>query len=71
MINTERNSVRKASGDLKKIEAVDKIYIVYSVHDIVAGVSVHSLEQLRDIVTIQIRNVDNVKSTLTMTVINP
>jgi DNA-binding Lrp family transcriptional regulator len=71
LINTETNSVRKVSIDLKKIEAVDKIYIVYGVHDIVARVNADSIEHLRNIITMQIRNVDKVKSTLTMTVINP
>ena len=71
LINTELNLVREVSNDLKKIEAVDKIYIVYGVHDIVARVSADSIEHLRDIVTMQIRKVDNVKSTLIMTVINP
>lgn len=31
LINTKPNSVRKVSMNLKKIEAVDKIYIVYGV----------------------------------------
>ena len=71
LINTEPDSVREVFNDLNKIEAVDKTYIVYGVHDIIVRVSADSIEHLRDVVTTQIRNVNNVNSTLTMTVIDP
>ena len=69
LINTETGSVKDVLEDLKKVEGVDEAFIVYRVYDIVAKVSVKSMNQLKEIVTWHIRKTDKVRQTLTMMII--
>ena len=68
-INTESDDSHLAVSDLKKIEAVKELYLANGAYDIIAKVSGESFEHLRDIVQSRIRNLSNVKSTLTLTII--
>lgn len=56
--------------DLKAIPEVKQVYGVYGVYDYVVRLEADTMEQLKDIVTNQIRRLKNVKSTLTMIVID-
>jgi len=55
--------------DLKKVEGVDEAFAVYGVSDIIARVRAESMDKLKEIVTLRIRMVDNVRRTLTMIVV--
>ena len=48
---------------------VKEAHFVYGVYDIIAKVEAESMEKLREIVTLKIRRVAEVRSTLTMTVV--
>jgi DNA-binding Lrp family transcriptional regulator len=56
--------------DLKAIPEVKQVYGVYGVYDYVVRLEADTMEQLKDIVTNQIRRLKNVKSTLTMIVMD-
>jgi len=43
-------------------------YVVYGVYDIVVKVRANTIDELKDIVTPQVRRLDKVRSTLTMIV---
>jgi len=56
--------------DLKAIPEVKQVYGVYGVYDYVVRLEADTMEELKDIVTNQIRRLKNVKSTLTMIVMD-
>ncbi len=58
-----------ALEDLKKIDAVKEVYLAKGAYDIVAKISGESFEAVKEIVHTKIRNLDSIKSTLTLTVI--
>jgi DNA-binding Lrp family transcriptional regulator len=70
LINTEiGSSIVDVLKDLKKVEGVDEVFAVYGVYDIMAKVRAESMDKLKEIVTLRIRRVDKVKTTLTMIVV--
>lgn len=68
-ITTESDASYLAIDDLKKIDAVKEVYIAHGAYDIIAKVSGESFDHLREIVQSRIRNLSNIKSTLTLTII--
>jgi DNA-binding Lrp family transcriptional regulator len=68
-ITAEPDSTKGAFEDLKSVEGVVELYNSRGTYDIIAKVSGESLEQLREVVFKNIRNLDNIKSTLTLMVI--
>ena len=68
-ITTESNVTQLAMEDLKKIKEVKEVYLAHGAYDIVAKVTGESFDHLREIVQSKIRNLANVKSTLTLTLI--
>jgi DNA-binding Lrp family transcriptional regulator len=70
-INTETETYAAALEDLKRIEGVEEVYSSRGMYDIIARVSGDSLENLRDLVFRRIKNIENIKSTLTLMVIPP
>jgi len=69
LINTEIGSESEVLEALKKIVAVTEAYMVYGVYDVVAKVKDDTMDKLKEIVTLHIRRLDKVRSTLTMIVI--
>ena len=69
LINTETGSEQEVLDELRKIDAVKESYMVYGVYDIVAKVGADTMVKLTEIVTWNVRRLDNVRSTLTMILI--
>lgn len=70
LINTETgSSIADVLKGLKKVEGVDEAFAVYGVYDIIARVRAESMDKLKEIVTLRIRMVDKVRTTLTMIVV--
>jgi DNA-binding Lrp family transcriptional regulator len=70
LINTEiGSSIANVLKDLKKVDGVDEAFAVYGVYDIIARVRAESMDRLKEIVTWRIRRLDNVRTTLTMIVV--
>jgi DNA-binding Lrp family transcriptional regulator len=68
LINAEIGAEEVVINALKKIPNVVEAYVVYGVYDIVAKVQAESMTRLKEIVTWKIRQLDKVRSTLTMIV---
>lgn len=68
LINTEIGSENKVLEALKGVDGVVEAYAVYGVYDIVAKIKAESMDKLKEIVTWRVRRLDNVRSTLTMIV---
>ena len=69
LITTEAGAVSSVIEFLKKIDSVKETYKVYGVYDIVATVKAETMDKLEEIVTWNLRNLDKVRSTLTMIVV--
>jgi len=66
LINTELGSETDVLKDLKKVEGVAEVYAVYGTYDVVAKVKAETMGRLKEIVTVRIRKVSNVRATLTL-----
>jgi len=69
LINTEPEKMEEVVKDIRKIEGVKEVQMVYGVYDIVATVKTDTMDKLKEIVTWNIRRLESVRSTQTMIVI--
>ena len=67
-INSFSNS-SELVRDLAKVEGVSEAHYSRGLYDAVAMVQAESFSRVKEIVFNQIRNIDNVKSTLTLTLV--
>ena len=69
LINTEPKNMEKVVATLEKLDAVVEIFPVYGVYDVIAKVQAETMEKLKDIVTWKVRSLDDVRSTITMLIL--
>jgi len=69
LITTETGAMESVRESLKKMDYVKETYMVYGVYDIIATVKAETMDKLKEIVTWNLRNLDKVRSTLTMIVV--
>jgi DNA-binding Lrp family transcriptional regulator len=68
-ITAELDASSDVLEDLRKMDEVKEVYLARGAYDIVAKISGDSFDGLRENVVNRIKNVANVKSALTLTVI--
>jgi len=66
LINVESGTEEEVVGELKKIDGVEEAYFSYGVYDIIAKIKAESMEKLKDMVTKKVRAISEVRSTLTL-----
>ena len=66
LINVESGAEQEIVDELKKIDGVEEAYFSYGVYDIITKVKAETMEQLKDMVTKQVRTLPKVRSTLTL-----
>ena len=69
LINVGSGLEDKVLEEIKKTQGVKEVYVSYGVYDLVVKVAADSAEEMKEIVTRRLRNVNGVSSTLTLTVI--
>ncbi|RLG77114.1 MAG: Lrp/AsnC family transcriptional regulator [Thermoprotei archaeon] len=69
LINTDIGAEEEVLNQLMNVEGVKEAYIVYGVYDIIAKVEAPTTEKLKEIITLSIRKIPKVRSTLTMIVV--
>ena len=69
LINTEPKHMESVVETLEKLDAVVEIFPVYGVYDVVAKIQAETLEKLKGIVTWKVRSLDDVRSTITMLIL--
>ena len=69
LITTESGAVDNVLASLTKMDSVKETYMVYGVYDIIATVKADTMDKLKEIVTWNLRSLDQVRSTLTMIVV--
>jgi DNA-binding Lrp family transcriptional regulator len=70
LVNTDMGSEEEVSESLKKFEEIKEVHGVFGVYDLVVRVEAESMEELKDVISSKIRRQQNVRSTLTMIVID-
>jgi len=68
-INTQRGCEATVLKKLKKVEGVDEAFVVYGVYDIIAKLKAKTINKLKETITLRIRRLDKVRSTLTMMIL--
>ena len=68
LINTEIGCIPEVLKAVRKIKNIMEAHSVYGVYDIVAKVEAEDMGKLKDVVTWNVRRLNNVRSTLTMIV---
>jgi len=68
LISTESGTEREVLENIKKIPEVKNAHMVYGLHDIIAMIEANTMEGLREITTKKIRQLDRIRSTMTLIV---
>ena len=66
LFNVESGSEENVLKQLKNINNVEEAYVSYGVYDLVIRVKANTMEELKDAVTHKIRTIKQVRSTLTL-----
>jgi len=69
LINADLGAEEDLVRELKNIEHVKEVYVVYGVYDIVAKIQADTMEKVKETITWKIRRLEKVRSTLTMIVV--
>ena len=69
LINTEPKYMERVVATLEKLDSVEEVFPVYGVYDVVAKVKAESMDKLKEIVTWKVRSLDEVRSTITMLIL--
>ena len=69
LINVEIGAEEEVLNDLRPIPEVKEAHLVYGVYDIIAIVEAPTMQELKDVISLKIRRLDKVHSTLTMIVV--
>ncbi len=69
LINADIGAEEQLVQELNSIENVTEVYAVYGAYDIIAKVESDSMDKVKETITWKIRRLDNVRSTLTMIVV--
>ena len=66
MFNVDLGSEDQVLKDVKLISGVQEAYVSYGVYDLILKVKADSMDELKQLVTHSLRNISNVRSTLTL-----
>jgi DNA-binding Lrp family transcriptional regulator len=68
LINAEIGKENDILQELCKIAEVERALLVYGVYDLVANLQADTMEKLEDAITLKIRRIPGIRSTLTLIV---
>ncbi len=66
LVNVESGSEDSVLKELKKMNTVEEAYVSYGVYDLIARVKADTMEELKASISHKIRTIDQVRSTLTL-----
>ncbi|MCX8176110.1 MAG: Lrp/AsnC ligand binding domain-containing protein [Candidatus Bathyarchaeota archaeon] len=69
LINVQPGSEGKVIEKLKTFDKVKEVYGLYGIYDIMVKIETSSLEEVKETVDFKIRKLENVRSSITMIVI--
>ena len=68
LIDSEMGSVRELLKELRKIENIKEAYGIFGIYDIIVKIEAETMEKLKEIVAWKVRRLSNIRSTLTLMV---
>jgi len=68
LIDSEIGSGRELLKELRKIENIKEAYGIFGIYDIIVKIEAETMEKLKEIVAWKIRRLNNIRSTLTLMV---
>jgi len=68
LINAEIGKENEILQELCKLPEVERALLVYGVYDLVANLEADTMEKLEDAITLKIRRIAGIRSTLTLIV---
>lgn len=71
LLNVEPGAEGKVLDRLKTLDIVSEAYVSYGVYDLVIRLSAETMDKLKDAVSHKIRTTDQVRSTVTLILIEP
>ena len=69
LLNSELGQGSQVESSIKDIAEVKEVYGVYGVYDFIVKIEMKTMSELKDIITNKVRLVRNIRSSLTMIVI--
>jgi DNA-binding Lrp family transcriptional regulator len=66
LFNVEAGSEEKVLQKLREIEGLQEAYVSYGAYDLIAKLKADTMEKLKETVTYNLRIIPNVRSTLTL-----
>jgi len=69
LFNTESGSEEQVLNEIKKLGKITEASISYGVYDIIVKVETETDKELKELVTFKLRKIHNVRSTLTLRII--
>ncbi|MFQ5951018.1 MAG: Lrp/AsnC ligand binding domain-containing protein [Candidatus Geothermarchaeales archaeon] len=69
MINVAPGEEETVRERVHQVEGVEEVHVVYGIYDMVVKVTAGAIRDIKDIVTRRIRTLPEVRSTLTMIVV--
>jgi len=68
LVNVESGSEDTVLKQLKALNIIDEAYVSYGLYDMIIKVKNDTLEGLKETLSYKIRNIDQVRSTLTLVI---
>ncbi len=69
LVNTDLGSQDKVAENIKLVDGVQEAHALYGVYDLLIKIKAISLDKLKEIIKLKIRNIAGVTSSLTLMVI--
>jgi len=69
LLNVESSLENDVLQKVKEVDGVEEGYISYGVYDIVVKVRAKSMDALKDLITTRLRQLENVRATLSLILI--
>ena len=70
LINTELGAEEEVVRALNEIPEVRETYVVYGIYDMIAILETETIQEIKDAIFTKIRAMEQIKSTITMMVID-
>ena len=68
LVNVESGSEDEVLKQLKTLNIIDEAYVSYGLYDMIIKVKNDTMEGLKETLSYKIRNIDRVRSTLTLVI---
>ncbi|OYT41104.1 MAG: AsnC family transcriptional regulator [Desulfurococcales archaeon ex4484_58] len=69
LIQTEIGAESRVMDELMKIPEIKEAYIVYGTYDVVVKIEADTLEKIREVITDKIRKLTDIRTTVTMIIV--